>query len=162
MRSIALFLAMAFGSVAAAADPMTIVFELPAGESVPTAGVELRATRVDAAAADRHATLPGAGGAIELGPGIWELRAAARGFWSEPVTARAGETARIHLYAAARVRGEVSTPVRDLTLYLAASPAVGPAVGPSAIPTTSVPCTLRGKSWSCDVPAGTLDLAFRS
>lgn len=151
-------------TVTASAATISIGFKTPGmAAAVPPANVIVRARSENGTTTE--ATLPLAqGGTMVLAPGLWEVALTATGFWSQPSAVRVGtgdSSTTLTLFPAATVRGEISMtgkPPRALTIYF--QPA--PSDTPSGLPAASVECPIVNKRWTCEVPAGALDLAFRA
>ncbi|HWS72005.1 MAG TPA: hypothetical protein VN605_07815, partial [Thermoanaerobaculia bacterium] len=151
-------------ATSAAAATVTIGFSTP-GASAPgsRAAVVVRAQSDSGATAEATLTLA-RGGTMALAPGLWELSLTAPGFWSQPSTIRvASDTtvATLTLFPAATLRGEIATTAktpRSLTIHFQPTPADSP----TTLPASSVECPITGKRWTCEVPAGALDLAIRA
>lgn len=160
----ALLAAAAFATSAAAAT-VTIGFQTPGMTSAARGSLTVAVTARSESGAVAEATLPLAkGGTIGLAPGLWELAPTVPGFWSQPSTIRvAGDTAAtLTLFPAATIRGTVVSaekPPRLLTIYFQPAPAEH---AEAILPFSSVECPISGKRWTCEVPAGALDLAIRA
>jgi hypothetical protein len=166
--------------VTAAAEPVTVRVEVRGGASTearvvaqrldasdprePAAGVPRRSD-TEPAEDFRAVELPAPGIAkLDLGPGLWRLRAEATGFWSAPHDlwlAESEEAATLALWPTGAVAGTVTTPrgtppPDEVGIRFQATP---PADGP---PDGSLGCPVFEGRFRCEVPAGTLDLRLRA
>lgn len=162
----AALLAVAAFATSAAAATVTIGFQTPGLTAAARGSLTVAVTARSESGAVTEATLPLAkGGTIALAPGLWELAPTVPGFWSQPSTIRvAGDTAAatLTLFPAATIHGTVTTaekPPRLLTIYFQPAPSDR---AEAILPTSSVECPISGKRWTCEVPAGALDLAIRA
>ncbi len=94
---------------------------------------------------------------MRLRTGAWMVEASAEGYWAPRVPVGAGLSAEVTLLRMAIVSGITDTPtVRDFALRLEQLP------GNRKPPTTSTfPCGLNGKEFSCAAPAGPWGFSLR-
>lgn len=166
----------------AEALPIHVQFEWPAGmpssgstpirvQAVRSAGYTKSAAPVAVDAATEGATL-------DLGHGVWEVQASARGYWSEAtevaVDGQAPDSVRLSLWPAASLHGEIVTAEGEplpsvLALQLSGVPesqdreptGLGRELKPISLHTT-LHCPIHGRAWSCAAPAGAFDVRLQA
>jgi hypothetical protein len=160
----------AWGSRAAAV-PVRVVLDWPAGRPAPAAmRAHLLALR-SAGPADKAAPVEAESGAdgviLDLGHGIWQLQASGPGHWSPgaevAVDRQASVTVRVALWPAATLRGEIVAAggeglPRDLAVRLSTK-------GPGPVPSPSradLRCPIDRGAWSCPGPAGVFDVQLEA
>jgi carboxypeptidase family protein len=156
----------------AAALPVRVALDWPSGrpaaaparprpfiQALRTAGATPGGVPVEAEAGPEGAVL-------DLGDGVWQLRATAPGYWSQAAEVTVGlqppATVRLALWRAATLRGGILAadggPLpRDVEVRLTAVP---PAAGEKTEPgpaRAELRCRIDEGTWSCPGPAGLFD-----
>lgn len=149
--------------------PISIRSSTAIGKS-GTAEVRLTPVQVD----DRKATdvitlpveFPGLFGIYDLPEGTWMIEVVAPGFWHQPKVVSIGSEAEVPfvLWRTATIHGSVVPPKghaspRQLLVRFQSAPAVAEA---ERIPPTEIRCPVTESRWSCEIPAGLLDLRIRA
>src|SRR5512146_3202833 len=110
-HSVFLGAVLALGVSQAAAVPVRVALEWPAG--APTsAKVQIRAIQMAGDTVPAvEAEAVGDGGVLELGDGVWRVKASAPGYWSDDaeivVERQSSASARFVLWSAASFHGEL-------------------------------------------------------
>jgi len=155
------------------ADPPTSAMARVHIQAIRTAGPAAGGLPVEAEAAPDGASL-------DLGGGVWEVRASAPGYWSDGVEVivqgRTPASVRLALWPAASLHGEILTdgsgPLpRDLEVRLSAVPAPAREITASGEAADEAPpspshatlrCRIDGGAWSCLGPAGVFDVQMEA
>jgi hypothetical protein len=174
--------ALALGARSASALPVRVTLDWPSDrlmsaparariQAVRTAGFMQGGVPVEAEAGPD-------GVVLDLGDGVWELQAAAPGYWSPraevAVHGQAPAGVRLALWRAASLHGEILTdgdgPLpRDLQVWLTTVPTsegtappvpiLRPQPGPSH---AELRCAIEAGVWSCPGPAGLFDVQLET
>lgn len=159
-------------AVTAAAEPVTVRVEVEGAASTEVQVVAHRLSSTDSTAPGAEpgegpvAALLAAPGIVELdlGPGLWRLRAEADGFWSAPHDSWLGEgdetAATLELWPTGFLAGtftmpQATPPPDEVAIRFQATP---PAEGPLG----SIDCAVVEHAFHCEVPAGMLDFRLRA
>lgn len=178
-RKIIFIAALAMWSLQAKALPVHVTFNWPAGMPASTLRqVHIRAVRM-AGYTDRAVPIEAeaalAGVMMNLGDGVWQVRASAPGYWSQEaqvaVDRQAPDSVQLALWPAALLHGEISTaggePLPNtLEIRLSATPSLArettthTAISQSKpiLPHADLTCQISTGAWSCLGPAGLFDL----
>jgi Carboxypeptidase regulatory-like domain len=162
---LALFLG---GAGLAGAVPLQVEVRLPAGPAqggAPQARILLAPAGGGATSFEARAALPGAATFDVPAGSTWEVTVEAPGYWSQPIpaAASAGSSFKVvDLLPVGRIAGQVRTPPDqkapgELTVRFRSAPGV-----PQAFPEVTQTCPVTDGRFSCDVPAGELDLRLRA
>ncbi len=163
---------MLLAASGASAAPVKVKISTPPGATLtPEPVATLTATRQQVGSGEAENAL---GHSLELDlaeehvlnlePGLWHMRLEADGLWAEPIlldVRNDGEsTAAFELWPASTVKGSLAIPRgHDAPEALAASIATQEELGSSGFsPVSSVECPVDQGTWSCLLPARTLDL----
>jgi hypothetical protein len=165
-HTILLGAALVLCSLQAAAFPVRVEFEWPAGmPATAVARVHIRAIQTasstdSAVPVEASAALNGA--VLNLNNGVWQVQASAPGYWSqekEIAVGRQSPDLQLSLWPAASLHGEILTTEGDplpraLVVRLSATPASIPHSPPHA----ELLCPIEKGSWSCEGPVGLFDM----
>ena len=181
-RGVLLAAALAVCGSQAAALPVRVAFDWPAGRPTSLSRTRIQAVRT---AGLTEAGVPVAaeagpdGVVLDLGEGVWQVRAEAPGYWSPGAEVAVGReppaSMRLALWPAASLHGEILTeegdPLpRDLEVRLSAVPAASEITAPGAPGVRSPPslsradlrCRVGEGTWSCLGPAGLFDVQLEA
>ncbi len=135
--------------------------------SGPPASLEVRVWKSGAPieTAEKRSSSWGQSLQLDLEPGAWSITAAAPKIWIPTVSlvvSKSTSTARIPVYPAARMHGQLKIPAgQKLPATLQVALKAAPANHGGDALDTLCPVTEQGR-FSCDVPAGTYDLRLRA
>jgi Carboxypeptidase regulatory-like domain len=110
--------------------------------------------------------VPGLGG-FDMPAGTWMIEVVVAGYWHPPSVVHLkdrAETVEFKLWPTATIHGTIkvkkSDPMpQELAVRLQSPPSVGIE---DRLPVTQIKCPVQDGAWSCDVPAGVLDLRFHA
>jgi hypothetical protein len=110
--------------------------------------------------------VPGLGG-FDLPSGSWMIEVVVPGYWHPPEVVHLkdrDETVDFKLWPAATIHGIVKvskgeTMPAELSVRFQSPPSVAVS---DRLPVTQIKCPIQNGAWSCEVPAGVLDLRFRA
>lgn len=111
--------------------------------------------------------VPGLFGIDGLQAGQWMIEVTAPGYWHPPVVHKVDAGSNelpIVLWPAATILGRISVPAgqpapKMLSVRFQSSPTVNVE---NRVPVTEIKCPVVDSNWSCEVPAGLLDLRLRA
>jgi hypothetical protein len=182
-RGVLLAAALAVFGSHAAALPVHVALDWPAGRPTSLTRARIQALRT---AGPAEGGLPvdveaGPDGAVlDLGDGEWQVRAVAPGYWSAAADVQVGGQApasvRLTLWPAAALYGEIQTAggealPRELEARLGAVPAPPGAAGVPGAPVlrpersperVELRCPIDQGTWSCVGPAGVFDVQLQA
>jgi hypothetical protein len=106
-------------------------------------------------------SVPASGGAIDLPDGTWELQTTSSRYWTPPAVVRTdAPSVSLRLWPAATLTGALPQHAHIESLSVSFQSSIDDASAP--VPAGIGVCKASGQRWSCRVPAGQLDMAFRA
>jgi len=176
-------LAFALGSVRAQALPVDIAFDWPSNSRIPAA-IHIHVHAVQSAGYTNNALPVDAETTanalvLNLSPGVWQVQASVRGYWSQETQVAVGRperpSVRLAMWPAASLHGSViaadGDPVpREIEVQLSAAPtttnagsAPGNITQQYSQPAHAVlHCHVETTNWNCMGPSGIFDLRITS
>ena len=177
-RSVLAGVILGLGGMSAAAAPVRVSFDWPAGAPAFTAAqIHVHAVRLagdTASAAPVDADTAPEGVVLDLSAGVWQVQAYAGGYWSQGAEVTVGATpgaVRLAFWPAASLHGKIEAAQGQslpgsINVKLRASQTAGGDITPAqpaAPPLKAGPaqaelnCRIAAGEWSCLAPAGVFD-----